>query len=253
MEKNKIIIFGNQRSGTNYVGISISQLLQLPWLAEMFSPGVSTENYSSTNGELQFVKPHEGNFIPADYSYTQVLEQIQIRANMLAGARNGFVVKIQTNQIKNVTPGDWIKIWNPEYLKVAVLRKNLKQCIISYIIAEELGFHPRYKPESPGEIDRTEIIYMREHWYQLMPAYIKNHMYLYHMYNTYDWDIKFLYEDFVGDPHVDFGFISNRKINAPIKPMNEKNKIELIKNIDEFENLFYKTVEQLQVPEELIQ
>ena len=243
----KYFIITAARCGSHYCGESIALRLQILPLGECLKPTYKNDRYIFENNQVQtrYIpvsgpsnihrrsgKQHEGGSSNVE---------IQNRLNNLLATDNDWQAQAHIDNLKLPWPQrhldkDAIKNIVEKTNAILLYRENFTNAIISWVIAKE---NDNFVLREQQEIQR--VYYDKNKHLDIIKCIINDYKILQEIKDKYNWFKVYKYEDFTGDPNLDFSdyyTLQKMKIswNLPIKNNTEKEKRSLIVNIEELIN-----------------
>tara|TARA_B100001248_G_scaffold34601_1_gene22171 strand:+ start:4049 stop:4750 length:702 start_codon:yes stop_codon:yes gene_type:complete len=223
----KYFIITSPRCGSHYCAESIAQRLQILPLGECLHPMYKNDMYTFENNQVQVHWPKhvdKKSICSTTYEIQNKLDKLLATDNdWQAQAHIAHFEKLDKDAIKNIVE---------KTNAILLYRENFTDAIISWVIANE---NDNFVPREQQTMQR--VYYDKNKYSEIVEYLIKNYKLLQEIKDKYNWFKVYKYEDFTGDPSLDFSDYTlqnqNTSWNLPIKNNTEEEKKNLIINIQD--------------------
>ena len=226
MTTGKYFIVTSPRSGSHYCAESLAQRLQILPLGECLHHMYPNDVYRFNNNILEVHWPRNLKDQTTRRSSNQ---EIKDRVYNLISTKNDWQGQAH---IAHLLPlgGSVLRDIVKNTNAILLYRENVLDTVLSWIIAYETEKWVNTEAQTPNN-----IVYKRDIHLDKIKFLIKSDIHLKNLKNKYKWSKIFKYEDFTGNPDIDFAEYPKREQinvwNLPVKSNTEKEKRNIVQNI----------------------
>ena len=243
---NRFLTFTTGGCGSTYCIVSIAHLLEIPHLGAAFLP-MYPEGYLTLDDNNSIGCDPSIKNINNQYNVTYDENQNRIKLDRLSKATNGYILKINEGGYSSLPKKEfdtYLQIQKPT--RILLVREDIEDLILSRIFTHSTDIYalqigeqyPTVKLQPDDSFIRSTT--------RNVAIQVK---FLQNLYKKGEYDILLKYEDFIGDPNVDFKFVESTKVIKPYykKMLTIEQKKERLVNFEHTLSLLREELHQCDV------